>query len=35
MTQVILFTHHEHLVDLAEETLPPSVVFVQRLPERS
>lgn len=35
LTQVILFTHHEHLVDLAEETLLPSVVFVQRLPERS
>lgn len=33
-TQVLFFTHHEHLVDLAEETLRPDVVFVRRLPGR-
>lgn len=31
-TQVIFFTHHEHLVGLLEGTLPEGVRFVQRLP---
>jgi uncharacterized protein YhaN len=30
-TQVIFFTHHEHLVRLAEGTLPVDVLFVHRL----
>jgi uncharacterized protein YhaN len=33
--QVIFFTHHEHLVRLAEENLDNDVVFVHRLGERS
>jgi uncharacterized protein YhaN len=30
-TQVILFTHHEHLVDIATDTLPESSLHVVRL----
>lgn len=30
-TQVILFTHHEHLVEVARETLNGSAVFIHRL----
>ncbi|HQU41504.1 MAG TPA: AAA family ATPase, partial [Pirellulales bacterium] len=30
-TQVVFFTHHEHLVALAEEHLPTEVVFTHRL----
>ncbi|HVX13907.1 MAG TPA: AAA family ATPase [Pirellulales bacterium] len=30
-TQVIFFTHHEHLVELAREHLDPDVLFVHRL----
>ncbi len=30
-TQVIFFTHHAHLVRLAQERLDPSVLFVHRL----
>ena len=33
-TQVLFFTHHEHLVELARATLPADVLFVHRL-ERS
>ncbi|MEX2558534.1 MAG: hypothetical protein WD403_01405, partial [Pirellulales bacterium] len=29
--QVIFFTHHQHLVELAQSNLPPDVVFVHRL----
>ncbi|EMI24109.1 YhaN family protein [Rhodopirellula europaea] len=32
-TQVILFTHHDHLVDLASETLPENGYHVHRLGE--
>ena len=31
-TQVLFFTHHRHLVDLAEANLPASVLFVHELP---
>ncbi|HUY92590.1 MAG TPA: AAA family ATPase [Pirellulales bacterium] len=31
-TQVIFFTHHEHLLDLAEQRLKPGEFFVHRLP---
>ncbi len=31
-TQVLFFTHHEHLVRLAQSVLPPEVLFVQGLP---
>ena len=31
-TQVLFFTHHSHLVDLAKSHLPPGVVFVHELP---
>ncbi|WDQ17382.1 YhaN family protein [Rhodopirellula sp. P2] len=34
-TQVILFTHHDHLVDLASETLPDDGFHVHRLGETS
>lgn len=34
-TQVILFTHHDHLVDLASETLPEDGYHVHRLGEAS
>ncbi|KLU02666.1 DNA double-strand break repair Rad50 ATPase [Rhodopirellula islandica] len=34
-TQVILFTHHDHLVDLASETLPVDGYHVHRLGETS
>jgi uncharacterized protein YhaN len=30
-TQVLLFTHHEHLFDLAKATLPPGAFFSYRL----
>jgi len=30
-TQVLLFTHHEHLLDLARATLPPGTFFSYRL----
>ncbi len=33
-TQVIYFTHHRHLVDLATRTLPNDKLFVQELPCR-
>ncbi|MEX0714234.1 MAG: AAA family ATPase [Pirellulales bacterium] len=29
--QVIFFTHHQHLVELAQSNLPPDVLFVHRL----
>jgi hypothetical protein len=32
LTQVILFTHHRHLVDLARSVLPNDVLFVRELP---
>ncbi len=32
-TQVIFFTHHEHLVELAEKCLEKGVLFIHRLPE--
>ena len=31
-TQVIMFTHHAHLVELARKTLPAETLFVQELP---
>jgi uncharacterized protein YhaN len=31
-TQVLFFTHHRHLVDLAGANLPPDVLFVHELP---
>jgi uncharacterized protein YhaN len=31
-TQVLLFTHHSHLVELARQQLPPDVLFVHQLP---
>lgn len=34
-TQVILFTHHQHLVELARAELAPNVLFVHELGERS
>jgi len=34
-TQVIFFTHHEHLVELAQARLDPDVVFVHELPGRA
>ena len=30
-TQVLFFTHHDHLVELARDRLPPDVLFVHRL----
>ncbi len=30
-TQVLFFTHHEHLVELASRRLPPDVLFIHRL----
>ncbi len=30
-TQTIFFTHHQHLVDLAKETIPSNLVFVHEL----
>jgi uncharacterized protein YhaN len=33
-TQVIFFTHHQHLVELAEQHLPPGVIFTHRLGAR-
>jgi len=30
-TQVIFFTHHQHLVDLAKETIPQASLFVHQL----
>jgi hypothetical protein len=30
--QMIVFTHHEHLTDLAREVLPDGGVHVHRLP---
>ncbi|MFN4258555.1 MAG: AAA family ATPase [Gemmataceae bacterium] len=34
LTQVIFFTHHEHLIPLAEQALPSDVLFVHHLPGR-
>jgi uncharacterized protein YhaN len=34
-TQVILFTHHEHVRDLARSHLDPDTLFVHPLPDRS
>ncbi|MFO0868191.1 MAG: AAA family ATPase [Pirellulales bacterium] len=34
-TQVILFTHHQHLVELARDAVSPDVLFVQTLPPGS
>ena len=34
-TQVILFTHHEHLRDLASSVVPPDLLFPQTLPSRA
>ena len=31
-TQVLFFTHHRHIIDLARERLPRDVVFVHELP---
>jgi len=31
-TQVLFFTHHRHLVELAGANLPPDVLFVHELP---
>ncbi len=31
-TQVLFFTHHDHLLDLARTNLPQDIVFVQKLP---
>ena len=31
-TQVLFFTHHRHLVELAEANLPTGVLFVHELP---
>jgi uncharacterized protein YhaN len=31
--QVIFFTHHAHLLELAEKTLPQDTLFIQSLPE--
>ncbi len=33
-TQVIFFTHHQHLVDLAKESLPSDVCFIHHLDSR-
>jgi uncharacterized protein YhaN len=33
-TQVLFFTHHEHLVDLARATIDREVLFTHRLPGR-
>ena len=33
-TQVIFFTHHEHLVQMSEDQLPPERLIVHRLPGR-
>lgn len=33
-TQVIFFTHHEHLAGLAQQTLPPELLFVHTLSPR-
>lgn len=33
-TQVIFFTHHEHLVELAQQALPPERLAIHRLPRR-
>jgi uncharacterized protein YhaN len=32
-TQVIFFTHHRHLVALAEKTIEPSILKTHRLTE--
>jgi len=34
-TQVLFFTHHEHLLNLAREHLPPDLLFAQSLPTAS
>src|SRR5262249_11295105 len=31
-TQILFFTHHSHLVELAETSLPEEVLFVHELP---
>jgi uncharacterized protein YhaN len=33
-TQVLVFTHHEHLLALAESCVPPGSLFAHRLPSR-
>ncbi len=33
-TQVIFFTHHQHLCELAEKSLPPEQLFTTRLEQR-
>ena len=33
-TQVLFFTHHRHLIDLAQKHLPSDVLFVHELPSR-
>jgi uncharacterized protein YhaN len=33
-TQILFFTHHEHLIHLAEENLDPRLLFTHRLPGR-
>jgi uncharacterized protein YhaN len=33
-TQVLFFTHHRHIIDLARTHLPREVVFVHELPGR-
>jgi hypothetical protein len=30
-TQVLFFTHHEHLIDLARQALTPDTLFVHQL----
>ncbi len=32
-TQVLFFTHHRHIIDLARAELPDDLVFVHELPE--
>ncbi len=34
-TQVILFTHHDHVCELAQSDLPPDKLFIHRLPGRA
>jgi uncharacterized protein YhaN len=34
-TQVIFFTHHEHLVEMATKCLESDVLFTHRLPGRA
>jgi len=34
LTQIVFFTHHEHLVTLAQEAIPAAELTITRLPER-